>query len=340
MVCFLKMFFSLTTFATAHYLKIILLSGTALLLSNFMPSGSENPIKLFDEFWQIFDDHYAFFELRNVDWELQKKNFRPKITTTTSEQELFSIFCQMIDPLDDGHVSISGKGFFNSNTKPAWLWESGQIQSFISEQYLHGKIQQRGRITYGLLDEETGYINITAMEGFDASDMDEATQALKRVKKVIVDVRFNGGGYDQTALALAGRFTDKKRYVYSKETFCKRAYSDRLDLYISPEGTTLITVKLVVLTSRATASAAEMFVMAMKAIPNAVIIGENTAGMHSDVYSVTLSNGWRLGLSNQKYVLPDGKVYEKTGLPPDITIPMNDILILKKDLILEKAKTL
>lgn len=313
-----------------------------LLVVNFvLCSFTGDPVALFDEFWQIFEDHYAFFELRNVNWAEQKKIYRPKITASTTEEELFAIFSQMVDPLSDGHVSISGSGkYFKSSVKPAWIKKSAEIQAFISEKYLKEKPQQRGRITYGLLDEETGYINISAMEGYEATDIDEATQFLKNTKKVIVDVRFNGGGYDRIALGLAGRFTDKRRFVYSKETYYQGTYGEHLDLYIAPEGTTLIAPKIIVLTSRATASAAEMFVMAMQSLPNAVIIGENTNGMHSDVMAINLSNGWRLGLSNQKYMLPNGEIYEKTGLPPHKNIAMNSVLEDGKDLILEAAQAL
>lgn len=313
-----------------------------LIALNFVfCSFSGNPLSLFDEFWQVFDDHYAFFELRNMNWAEQRKIYRPKVNASTTDDELFTIFSQMVDPLGDGHVSISADGkYFKSKVKPAWLVNSAEIQSLINEKYLKNETHRKGKIVYGMLDKVTGYININSMEGYDAADIDEATQFLKSVKKIIIDVRFNGGGYDTIALALAGRFTDQKRFVYSKETYFKGRYGEHRDLYIKPEGTILIPPKIVVLTSRATASAAEMFVMAMRAIPSAIILGENTNGMHSDVMVINLSNGWRLGLSNQKYMLPDGKVYEKIGLPPHKSAAMNDILTEKKDAILETALTL
>jgi hypothetical protein len=35
--------------------------------------------------------------------------YRPKVTPRTTEDQLFDIFCQMLDPLDDGHVELEAK---------------------------------------------------------------------------------------------------------------------------------------------------------------------------------------------------------------------------------------
>jgi carboxyl-terminal processing protease len=74
------------------------------------------------------------------------------------------------------------------------------------------------------------------------------------------------------------------------------------------------------------------------ALPQATILGEPTRGIHSDIYSKGLSNGWQVGLSNQKYILPNGKVYEKEGLPPHKAAPFKgDVVEQGKDDVLEQA---
>ena len=66
-----------------------------------------NPEKNFEELWKTFHNRYPFFKLRNVDWKKQYDSYRPKVTSDTSDDELFDILCQMLAPLHDGHVSIS-----------------------------------------------------------------------------------------------------------------------------------------------------------------------------------------------------------------------------------------
>jgi hypothetical protein len=311
-------------------------------------SSAQKAVSLFDEFSKVFEDNYAFFQLRGVDWDKQKGTYRPRITASTSDDELFSIFCQMIKPLGDGHVSVFGnnKGC-NAAENLAWESQSGAIQNFIHGKYLKSGGVKRGALVYGLIDESTGYVDIQHMAGCQfgapsplqrANELDEALSTMKNVRKIIVDLRFNGGGVDECALGFANRFADKKRVVYSKETYSKGKFGNHEELSISPEGTVNNTAKLIVLTSRATASAAEMMVMAMMALPQATIIGEPTEGIHSDIYSAALSNGWRVGLSNQRYMLPNGKVYEKEGLPPHKPVPFKgDVIGQGRDLLLEQA---
>src|SRR5258707_13058 len=89
-----------------------------------------NPEKNFEELWKTFHNRYPFFELRNVDWRKQYDTYRPKVTSETSDGELFEIVCQMLDPLNDGHVELEAKirgeakrRYFNPEPKPRFWKE-------------------------------------------------------------------------------------------------------------------------------------------------------------------------------------------------------------------------
>ena len=68
-----------------------------------------DPERNFEALWRTFHNRYPFFELRNVDWKTQYDIYRPKVTPRTTDDQLFNIFCQMLDPLDDGHVELKAK---------------------------------------------------------------------------------------------------------------------------------------------------------------------------------------------------------------------------------------
>src|SRR6516225_11289763 len=70
---------------------------------------NRDPEKNFEELWATFHHRYPFFESRKVDWIKQYGIYRPKVTSKTGDGELFDIFCQMLDPLDDGHVELKAK---------------------------------------------------------------------------------------------------------------------------------------------------------------------------------------------------------------------------------------
>jgi carboxyl-terminal processing protease len=89
-----------------------------------------DPEKNFEELWETFRYRYPFFELRNVDWKKQYDTYRPKVTSETSDDELFDILCQMLDPLNDGHVELTAKAtgdrkkrYFSPEKKPRFYQE-------------------------------------------------------------------------------------------------------------------------------------------------------------------------------------------------------------------------
>ena len=88
-----------------------------------------NPEEVFDELWETFHARYPFFKLRGVDWQQQHAKYRPMVTSETSDDQLFDILCQMLDPLDDGHVELKaklgkkGKRTFTAEKKPRFYRE-------------------------------------------------------------------------------------------------------------------------------------------------------------------------------------------------------------------------
>lgn len=72
-------------------------------------SSEVSPEVTFEFFWHAFNDYYAFFDARNVDWQLSYQTYRPMVTAQTTRQELFDIFSLMIEPLRDAHTSIESE---------------------------------------------------------------------------------------------------------------------------------------------------------------------------------------------------------------------------------------
>ena len=68
---------------------------------------NNDPQLNFDYFWHSFNDYYAFFAARNVDWQQLYQDYRPLITPETTNDQLFEIFSAMVAPLEDAHVFIT-----------------------------------------------------------------------------------------------------------------------------------------------------------------------------------------------------------------------------------------
>jgi C-terminal processing protease CtpA/Prc len=57
-------------------------------------------------------------------------------------------------------------------------------------------------------------------------------------------------------------------------------------------------------------------------LPQVVRVGEPTLGILSDNLYKRLPNGWEVGLSNERYEAPGGELYEGTGIPPQVPVPV------------------
>ena len=316
---------------------------------------TQNAIQNFEVLWHTFNENYAFFELREVNWQRQYDLFRPQVAAISSEQEFFDLMSAMLAPLDDGHVGLFDFPFrsFSVGTDPLWNTSIEEFSKVINQTYLRDQVNVAGtgNLLHGRLSDAVGYLNIQSMIGFAGADgnesasltqaMDQVLQTFAEVEVLIVDLRFNQGGLDSNARLIAGRFADQKRFAFSKQIRNGDAFTDPQAHYLEPAGKSQFTKPVIVLASRLTFSAAETLVMYLRPLPNVTIIGERTGGGLSDRLTRELPNGWIFSLSHQKRLTADGQLYEGRGLPPDIEAPFKPTDFLRnRDPILETALAL
>jgi hypothetical protein len=61
----------------------------------------------FEFFWHSINDYYAFFELRDIDWQGVYEEYRPQITSTMIKPEFFEMMDDIFSEFSDGHLSLS-----------------------------------------------------------------------------------------------------------------------------------------------------------------------------------------------------------------------------------------
>jgi|SRR5271169_674559 C-terminal processing protease CtpA/Prc len=297
----------------------------------------------FEELWETFHNRYPFFELRNVDWKKQHDTFRPKVTRVSSDDELFDILCQMLDPLDDGHVELEAKAcggrkkrYFNPEPKPRF-WQEFTKQ----EIKLLFKTTEKTLVANGFgRPAETeawmlpycrsrvcGYMRVLELEGVSKRRLTGALDTIARDFKdfdgLIIDIRDCPGGHDSTAITIINRFCDRKRVAFHRKTKIGPGEHDFTPLktwYIGPQGHAQFTGPIVLLTCDSVFSGGEVFALAVKQLPHVTIVGDHTNGIFSYQLEKKLPNGWRYSLSYQKYFSADMVCYEGKGVPVDIQL--------------------
>jgi hypothetical protein len=358
-------------------MKVLILLISAVVLSASEAGGqigTSKPEQSFETFWNEFNSHYALFEIKSVSWKDMYTHYRSRVTAKTSDLELVSIFKEMLDPLQDGHINIFQKdkrlykGESKSNTfrtefqgleKEFWSTVKDLLQkhNFPAPEprgtLVDGNFTKAVPVMYVSRNNEIGYVRFTRffneLKGVMGSDKDEqedsrvlfdlvdqTLQEFETCKGVIIDLRDNGGGH--SGYELAGKFIDKPALVNYKSTRLNGQLSPLEEYHVNPAGGIRFTKPIVVLTSDRTASAAEDFALALKRFPHVMLIGTRTRGMFSDIYSFVLPNKMEVSLSNQLYYDIDKTILEDKGVQPtlEITNTRQD-LISKTDAVLIKA---
>ena len=137
-------------------------------------------------------------------------------------------------------------------------------------------------------------------------------------KGLIFDLRNNPGGYLEGAVFIASEFI-KNGVVVSQinSDGTKQEYS------VSRSGN-LLTIPVVVLVNKGSASAAEIVAGALRDYKRATLVGETTFGKGSVQTPEELPGGAGLHITTGKWLLPKGDSIQKTGVTPDVLVPMEE----------------
>lgn len=327
---------------------------------------ANTPQENYQIFWQTFAEQYPFFPLHKVDWRGTDGKFRPMVTTTTGPSQLFRIFRQMIEPLQDAHTGVEAEDikqeFDGSRGDPNHLKAKDWKRAFsaIESKYVRGTLQPfcKDRVQFGTLKEGIGYLRVTTF--YDYADeggytgqlrclqqsLDTMFGGAKRMVGLVIDLRLNDGGDDPLGIEIASRLTDKKYLAYTKaarkttDLDAPFRLTESQPTWVQPSNRPGFRGNVAVLTGPDTVSAGETFTMAlMGREPHVVRIGLNTQGVFSDVLNRTLPNGWRFRLPNEIYFTADGRAFDGNGIPPDIRVPFFSAkdLQIGQDAALEEA---
>lgn len=304
----------------------LLLLLTASCEKTFVDAPDNNPEAVFENLWQTFNEEYAPFEERKVDWPALYAQYRPQVGPETTDDSLYHIITRMLATLDDGHVNLTtpNREVFNANRIRREKTDDKLFSLSVVENYLEPgyKTDDKHSYLYGKIKgQNVGYIYFDYVaENF--FQLETFLREQEQAKGLIIDLRHNQGGDFTYCFSEIGRLTDQRRFVFRSKTKNGKAANDYTDWtawYIAPKGA-YVDKPIVVLADRYTISAGERAVMAFSVLPNVTLMGDTTCGAHGTMIGRELANGWYYSLVPQKVELPDGKSYEGIGLPPDIYI--------------------
>ena len=171
-----------------------------------------------------------------------------------------------------------------------------------------------------MLDDTLGYIQISTFSDEEVSK--KFTSQLnelkdKGMKKLILDLRGNPGGYLDQCIDIASHFIDKGEVVtYTIDKYDNKIVSES-------KGGDASGMPLVVLVDGGSASASEVVTGALRDHEAATIVGTNTFGKGIVQQLLQLSNGMGgLKVTTSRYYTPNGENIHGTGIAPDIKVEL------------------
>jgi carboxyl-terminal processing protease len=158
---------------------------------------------------------------------------------------------------------------------------------------------------HGLVDDKTGYINLNGFNGKSSQEVRAALLDLKKMgaEKLILDLRGNGGGLLDEAVAICNLFMPKGQDIVNT-----RGKVHQWDKNYKTTREPVDTVMpLVVIVNSGSASSSEIVAGALQDLDRAIILGTRTYGKGLVQTTRGIPYNGLLKVTTAKYYIPSGR---------------------------------
>lgn len=186
----------------------------------------------------------------------------------------------------------------------------------------------------GMISEDIGYIKFTSFTQASGDDVLKAFNELKAkgMKKLVLDLRDNGGGLLIEAVKIVNMFVEKGEEIVSmkgRETQNNISYKAT----VKPQD---LNIPLTVLVNGNSASASEIVSGALQDLDRAVIVGQTSFGKGLVQRPLDLKYNAKVKVTIAKYYTPSGRCIQKLDYG---SREQGDKAIAISDSLLHKFKT-
>lgn len=169
--------------------------------------------------------------------------------------------------------------------------------------------------------------------------VDDFVDKFRKHKTVIIDLRGNGGGYEETLVRLIGNVVERDvkigDLIRRKET---------KPLVAKSIGERAFKGRLIVLVDSMSGSSSELFARVMQLEKRATVIGDQTAGAvmgaihHSHKVGLDTVSFYGASITVQDLLMTDGKSLEHVGVTPDeLLLPTAEDMAASRDVVMARA---
>jgi len=284
----------------------------------------------YEENTQFFDDLDGEMDLEGIGAVISKKEYYILIEEVIKQSPAMQAWILPLDRI----VAIEWSGVEDMNVTQAVKhirWPAGTQVILTVEREVNWQKElldiavTREKITipsvkheiYTTNNKKIWYINISMIWEETENLLKKSISELEKenIQGVIVDLRWNGGGFLPIAIEISSHFIPKDTLIATAKykTYATEEYYSVW--YESFEG-----LPVVVLMDMFTASAGEIIAGALQEQANATLIGTQTFGKWSIQTLVEFTDGAALKYTVGRRYLPSGKNIDENWLEPNIII--------------------
>jgi carboxyl-terminal processing protease len=171
------------------------------------------------------------------------------------------------------------------------------------------------------IEDDVGYIRLVSFQG--ERTMQQLVEAIKDIKEKIpndklkgyvLDLRNNGGGLLDQAIAVSDAFLERGEIVST------RGRTDGSQRHNARPGDLTNGKPLIVLVNGGSASASEIVAGALQDHKRATLLGSRSFGKGSVQTVIPIGNFGALKLTTARYYTPSGRSIQAKGIQPDIEL--------------------
>jgi carboxyl-terminal processing protease len=161
-----------------------------------------------------------------------------------------------------------------------------------------------------MLDQQTGYVRISRFSKTTVDELESALQKLERqgMKQLVLDLRFNAGGFLEQAVAVADKFIERgKKLVYTRGRIAQAN-----DDFYATDDDRHPRFPLIVLLNHGSASASEIVAGAVQDWDRGLVVGETSFGKGLVQSQIGLRDGAAVRITTAKYYTPSGRLIQRS----------------------------
>jgi carboxyl-terminal processing protease len=170
-----------------------------------------------------------------------------------------------------------------------------------------------------MLPDGVGYLQLTSYGSDAARQLSASLQRLvaQGARAYVLDLRDDGGGYRDVAIAVTSKFVARGPIVTVLEKSGRRRT-------LRADGSAIAAKPLVVLVNGNTASAAEITAGAIADERVGTLVGTRTYGKGLVQQIVPLPDGAAMKLTTERYLTAGGRDIDRKGIVPDVVVAQPD----------------